>query len=68
MVVSLWVGLYRGWLYTRRQYLDLLAEVAKTEKVRDERIADLKETVAMLREANRLREEERAILISGRQP
>lgn len=73
MVVSLWLSLQRGWLYTRRSYLDLLAAteklVAITEKLdraKDERIADLKDSAEMLRKANAEREAQLAILLSAR--
>lgn len=68
MLASLFLALWRGWVYTRRQYLDLLTEIAKREKLLEERIADLKESAEMLRAANRELEAQKAILISGRMP
>lgn len=68
MLAILFLALRNGWVYTRRQYLDLLTEIAKREKLLEERIADLKESAEMLRAANRELEAQKAILISGRMP
>lgn len=67
MLASLWVSLQRGWLYTRRSYLDLVAASEKLHKAKDERIADLKESAVLLRATVKEREDQIAILMSGRQ-
>ena len=66
MLASLWLSLQRGWLYTRRSYLDLLAASEKLVAAKDERIADLKESAEMLRKANAEREAQLDILLSVR--
>lgn len=66
MLAGLWLSLQKGLLYTRRSYLDLLALSEKLLALQAERIADLKESAAMLRETNREREKQLAILLDGR--
>lgn len=65
MVVGLWRSLQTGRLYTRRSYLDLRALMQERIDDRDERIADLKESIALLRGTVKEREEQVSILLAG---
>lgn len=66
MVAGLWLSLQRGWLYTRRSYLDLESLMKDRIRDKDERIADLKESNALLRDTVKEREQQVAIMFSGR--
>ena len=66
MVAGLWLSLQRGWLYTRRSYLDLLSSLNDRIKDKDARIADLKESNALLRDTVKEREQQVATLLGGR--
>lgn len=66
MVAGLWLSLQRGWLYTRRSYLDLESLMRDRIKDKDQRIADLKESAALLRDTVERREQQVAILLGGR--